>query len=301
MFLIVLGLIVFTVGFIAGRSDSAISGFKSLLKIAGLGLIIIGIFTSMFRQIEAGHVGVPVMFGQVQQGVLYEGMNFVNPLVDVKEMSTQTQNYTMSGVNDEGSKIGDDAIRVQSADGLEVVVDLTVLYRVESRKAPQIYRTIGVDFQEKVVRPYARARVRESAVYYSAIELYSVKRKEFENNIREAINADFTKRGLILEQLLVRNITLPTSVKESIERKITAVQDAQRMEYVLDKGRREAELKRVEAQGIADAQKIMSEGLSDRVLQYEQIKVQRELANSPNAKIILLGNGKSSPPFIIGQ
>ena len=113
------------------------------------------------------------------------------------------------------------------------------------------------------------------------------------------VEADFAKKGFILEQLLVRNITLPASVKESIERKINAEQDAQRMEYVLAKGRQEAELKRVEAQGQADAQKIMSEGLSEKVLQYEMIKVQKELANSPNSKLIILGGGKSSPPVIL--
>ncbi len=91
MFWIIVGLIVFTVGLVAGRSESAISGFKSIIKIAGLGIILIGIFTSMFRQIDAGHAGVQVMFGQVKPGVLYEGMNFTNPLVDVKEVSTQTQ------------------------------------------------------------------------------------------------------------------------------------------------------------------------------------------------------------------
>jgi regulator of protease activity HflC (stomatin/prohibitin superfamily) len=99
----------------------------------------------------------------------------------------------------------------------------------------------------------------------------------------------------------VRNITLPQSVKESIERKITAVQEAQRMEYVLQKERQEAERKRVEAQGIADAQRIINSGLSDKILQFELIKVQKELVNSPNSKIIILGGGKQSPPFIIGD
>lgn len=94
---------------------------------------------------------------------------------------------------------------------------------------------------------------------------------------------------------------MPNSVKESIERKITAVQEAQRMKFVLEKEEQEAERKRVEAQGVADAQKIVNLGLSDRVLQFEMIKVQKEIANSPNSKIIILGNSKNTPPFIIGN
>lgn len=108
-------------------------------------------------------------------------------------------------------------------------------------------------------------------------------------------------RGFELEQLLIRKINLPESVKQSIERKITADQEAQRMQYVLAKEKQEAERRRVEAQGIADAQKIINSGLSDKLLKFEYIKVQKELVNSPNAKIILLGDSKNSPPFIIGK
>jgi regulator of protease activity HflC (stomatin/prohibitin superfamily) len=237
------------------------------------------------------------MFGAMQSDVLYEGLHVVNPIVDVTRMDIRTQNYTMSGQHDEGQKVGDDAIRVLSADGLEVTIDLTILYKVNADKAPEIVRTIGLDYEERVVRPVTRTRIRESAVYYNAVDLYSVKREAFEQRIRESIDKDFAVRGLVLENMLVRNITLPPAVKESIERKITAEQDAQRMEFILDKGRQEAELKRVEAQGIADAQRILSLGLTDKVLQYEQIKVQKELANSPNAKIILMG-GKSMPVIL---
>ena len=143
-----------------------------------------------------------------------------------------------------------------------------------------------------------RSRIREAATIFDAVSLYSDKRKEFELYIRSAIDSDFSARGFSLEQLLLRKINLPTSVKESIERKITADQDAQRMKYVLEKEEQEAERKRVEAQGISDAQKIVNLNLSDKILQYEQIKVQKELVNSPNAKIIILGGGKSVPLFL---
>lgn len=299
MTLIVLGIIVFIVGIVSAKSDSILLKFKSLIKIGGLILIVIGIFTSCVKQINAGHVGVQVLFGQVQSNILNEGLNFVNPLMDVKDMTVQTQNYTMSGVLDEGNKSGDDAIRVLSKDGLEVVIDMTVLYRVVAAETPKLYREVGLSYEDKIIRPMARTGIRECAAYFDAISLISEKREEFETKIRIKIEDEFKKRGIVLEQLLVRNIGLPKSVKESIERKITAVQESQRMKFVLEKETQEAERKRVEAQGVADAQKIVNNGLSDKVLQFEMIKVQKELVNSPNSKIILL-NGKGNVPFILG-
>ncbi len=300
MFLLILGIILIVLA-LAGSAIELIRKMRWLLILLGVGLMVLGSGTSTFRQIDAGHVGVQKIFGKVQDNVLYEGMNLVNPLVDVIEISTQTQNYTMSAITDEGQKAGDDAIRVLAADGLEVTIDLTVLYRVTAADAPKIIREIGVNFEDKVVRPMTRTRVRESSVAFSAVELYSTKREAFQTSIKQAIEKDFSTRGLVLEQLLVRNINLPQSVKESIERKITAIQESQRMEYVLDKGKQEAELKRVEARGVADAQQILSSALTDKVLQYEMIKAQRDLANSPNSKVIIMGGGKGASILLGGD
>ncbi|OGU16203.1 MAG: band 7 protein [Ignavibacteria bacterium GWB2_35_12] len=300
MTLIIVALIILAIGIWGTKEESPLRKYKSLVLIAGAVVFIIGLGTASIRQISPGHVGVQVLFGKVQSHVLYEGLSLVNPLIDVTEMSTQTQNYTMSGSFDEGAKQGDDAIRVLSNDGLEVVIDLTILYRVVATSAPKIYRSIGVDYQDKVIRPTARTGIRESASYFDATDLFAEKREAFEQKIRNQIEKAFKERGLVLEQMLVRNISLPASVKESIERKITAVQDAQRMKFVLEKEQQEAERKRVEARGVADAQKIVNEGLSDRVLQFETIKIQKELVTSPNAKIIILGNSKGTTPFIIG-
>ena len=122
-----------------------------------------------------------------------------------------------------------------------------------------------------------------------------MKRDEFQTRIFNGIEKDFKSRGLILEQLLVRNITLPQSVKVTIESKINAEQDAQKMQFVLQKEKQEAERKRVEAQGIADYQKIINTGLSEQQLQYEMIKANKEIALSPNTKIIVMGNSKGMP------
>jgi regulator of protease activity HflC (stomatin/prohibitin superfamily) len=225
-------------------------------------------------------------------------LNVKNPFADVILYNVQTQNYTMSGVHNEGDKEGDDAIRVLSADGLEVVIDLTVLFKVMPSEAPRIYRELGADYINTIVRPVSRTKIRDNAVYYDAVALYSTKRDEFQDRIFKTIAADFKKRGLILEQLLVRNINLPNSVKQTIESKINAEQEAQKMQFVLQKEKQEAERKRVEAQGIADYQKIISAELSDKQLQYEMIKAQKEIATSTNTKIIIMGNSKNTPLMI---
>lgn len=295
MALIIIGVIVFLIGrlLITRSIDSNIRRFASPVRIIGGILIVIGILTSCIVQIEAGEVGVKKLFGKVQNDVLPSGLHFINPLLDVEEMDIKTQNYTMSGVHDEGSKSGDDAIRALTADGLEVVIDLTVLYRVLPANAPNIVRESGLNYTDKIVRPLTRTKIRDNAVYYEAVSLYSSKRDEFQARIFKSIEVDFQKRGLVLEQLLVRNITLPAMVKTAIEQKITAEQDAQKMQFVLQKEKQEAERKRVEAQGIADYQRIINESLTDRQLQYEQIKAMKDLAASANAKMVIMGKGNT--------
>ena len=295
---IILGIILFFVGFtLKNNVANPLSKFSNPLRIVGFALIGLGLFSSMFKQINAGKVGVKSLYGSVQSGVLESGLHLINPLLDVTDFDIQTQNYTMSAIHDEGEKSGDDAIRVLSNDGLEVVIDLTVLYRILPADAPKIYKQIGENYTDKIVRPITRTRIRDNAVYYDAVALYSTKRNEFQQRIFKSIEDDFKKRGLVLEQLLIRNINLPASVKTTIESKINAEQEAQKMTFVLQKEKQEAERKRVEAQGIADYQKIISTGLSDKQLQYEQIKAQKEIATSPNAKVIFM-NGKNSPVIL---
>jgi regulator of protease activity HflC (stomatin/prohibitin superfamily) len=297
MILLILGLIVFFVGLGLRRSDDKTKHFGNPVRVVGLILILLGISTACVVQIEAGQVGVQKLFGKVQKDVLNSGLHFINPLVDVVKLDVKTQNYTMSGIQDEGHKTGDDAIRVLTADGLEVTIDLSVLYRVTPNDAPKLLSETGDNYEDKIVRPITRTRIRDNAVYYEAVSLYSTKRDEFQQRIFKTIEADFSKRGLMLENLLVRNITLPQSVKATIEQKINAEQDAQKMQFVLQKEKQEAERKRVEAQGIADYQRIISESLTDRQLQYESIKVQLEIAKSANTKVIIMGKG--SNPVIL--
>lgn len=299
MFFIIVGLIVMIIGFLLSKQNTPGAKFGNIVRIAGLLIIVAAAFSSMFKVIGTGEVGVKTLFGKVDDDVLYSGMNFVNPLVEVTTFDAKTQNYTMSAVHDEGSKPGDDAIRILSADGLEVTIDLSVLFRVKPTEAPRVLKDIGILYLDNIVRPISRTAIRDNAVYYEAVALYSTKRQEFQEKIFKTISESFAKRGLVLEQLLIRNITLPESVKKTIESKINAEQDAQKMTFVLQKERQEAERKRVEAQGIADYQKILSTGLSDKQLQYESIQAQKAIALSPNTKVIMMGSSKSNP-IILG-
>jgi regulator of protease activity HflC (stomatin/prohibitin superfamily) len=298
MAIVLIGIIVFTLSFFLVKIHVEAGPYKSLVRIAGILIIIGGFLTVSLVQVEPGEVGVQKLFGRVYSSTLPSGLNLVNPLVEVVMFDVKTQNYTMSGVEDEGHKVGDDAIRVLSADGLEVIIDLTVLFRVNAMEAPNILKNIGEDYVNTIVRPICRTKIRDNAVYYEAVALYSSRRDEFQAKIFSTIEKDFNDRGLMLEQLLVRNITLPPSVKASIESKINAEQDAQKMTFVLQKEKQEAERKRVEAQGIADYQKILSTGLSDKQLQYEMIKA---IATSPNAKLIIMDTKKSAPIIIDGK
>ena len=297
MVLIILGCIIFIAVNAVIKSNPATAKFAGAGRILALLFVLIGISSSCIKQIDAGEIGVKILFGSIQNDVMGSGLHFINPLLDVKKLDVKTQNYTMSGVIDEGNKTGDDAIRVLTSDGLEVTIDLTVLYRVVGADAPRLLRETGEDYRDKIVRPITRTKIRDNAVYYQAVDLFGSKRDEFQQRIYKSIEDDFRKRGLMLEQLLVRNITLPNSVKASIESKINSEQDAKKMEFVLLKEKQEAERKRVEAQGIADYQKIINTGLTDQQLQYEQIKAMKELALSANAKVIVMGKGNA--PFII--
>ena len=297
MFLIIIGLITLIVVGAVAKNNPAVAKFVGVGRLVGLLFVVVGIMTASVKQIDAGEIGVKKLFGSIQNDVLPSGLHFVNPLLEINRIDVKTQNYTMSGVNDEGTKAGDDAIRVLTSDGLEVTIDLTVLYRVVATEAPKLLRETGEDYRDKIVRPITRTKIRDNSVYYQAVDLFGNKRDEFQQRIYKSIEEDFKKRGLMLEQLLVRNITLPNSVKASIESKINAEQDAKKMEFVLLKEKQEAERKRVEAQGIADYQRIINTGLTDQQLQYEQIKAMKELALSQNAKVIVMGKGNT--PLII--
>ena len=270
-----------------------------ILRIVAFVILAVGLLSSCVIQIAPGQIGVQTIFGKVMDQVLPSGLHVINPFVVVKRFDVRTENYTMSGVADEGNQSGDDAIRVLTSDGLELTMDVSVLYRVISNRAPDILRNIGEDYRNVIVRPITRTKIRDNATYYTAIDLYSNKREEFQKKIFDGIESDFKPRGLELQQLLVRNITLPESIKQAIEEKIQAEQAAQKMQFVLQREQQEAERKRVEAQGISDYQRIVSATLTNNQLQYEMIKAYKELALSNNGKVLIMGDMKGGVPIIL--
>src|ERR1700744_1265181 len=287
MLIAILGVIVLIVGMVLKRSPEPGNHFGGIVTTVGIVIVGLGLILSSFKIIEAGDVGVQTILGKVQENVLESGPHFVNPIVEITTFDVKTQNYTMSAQSKEGQVEGDDAIKVLSSDGLEVTIDLSVLYTINPAKAPFILQNIGEDYQDKIVRPITRTAIRDNAVAYQAVDLYSVKREEFQAKINKTITDNFAKNGLEVQQILVRNISLPASVRASIESKIQAEQEAQKMQFVFQKKRQEADRKRVEAQGIADYQKIISTGLTDKQLQYQSILAQKEIALSQNAKVII--------------
>lgn len=277
----------------AGNNPGIIKIFGLVRTLSLIGIVVAVIF-SCVAQVGAGEVGVQVLFGSVQDGVLKSGLNLVNPMVDVESMDTRTQAYTMSSVQDEGSQSGDDAISTLSSDGLTLKLDLTVWYRLNEGDAPQVYRTIGTDYVEKIVRPAVRTAIRDVSVGYFATDIYSIKREDFVREVTKNLEAAFNGRGVILEKVLLRNVELPEKVRAAIDEKIASEQRAQQMVYVLQKEKQEAERKRVEAQGIADYNRIVSQSINDQVLQLKGIEATLELGKSNNSKMVIM-NGKNMP------
>jgi regulator of protease activity HflC (stomatin/prohibitin superfamily) len=274
------------------------------------GVAILLIVFSTVAIVPAGHVGVPVVFGQVQDRYLSEGLHFINPFAVVVLMTVRTETYTMSSVRDEGPVKGDDSITALSADGLMMPLDVTLAYRLVPTDAPWLYRSIGPDFVDKVIRPASRTAVREAIAGYTAQEAYSSKRQELAmtmdqlltTRLRELLSQheDFlNRRGFVIEQVMIRNVQLPARVKNAIEEKLEAEQQALRMRFILEKERQEAERKAIEAKGISDFQAIVSRGISDQLLAWKGIEATQQLAHSSNAKIVIIGNPKNGMPLII--
>jgi regulator of protease activity HflC (stomatin/prohibitin superfamily) len=275
----------------------------------GFVAVAIGLF-SFIAVVPAGHVGIPVVFGHVQDRALPEGLNIVNPFAVVEETTVRTDRYTMSSVRDEGPVKGDDSIVALSADGLMMPLDVTIAYRVVGSDAPWLFRHIGPDYLDKIVRPAARTAVREAIAGFTSQESYSTRREELAQSMHTLLTARIrdllaqtedsaNRRGFIIEQVMIRNVQLPPKVKNAIEEKLEAEQQALRMRFILEKERQEAERKRIEAQGISDFQKIVSSGISNQLLEWKGIEATEQLAHAPNSKIVIIGNPKNGMPLII--
>lgn len=251
-----------------------INSMNNIKKIStSVVVVILGLwlFFSSIVIVDAGETGVYSLFGKVKDSELKSGFHLVIPLARVTRMSTRTEEYTMSKMSTEGKKTGDDSITALTKEGLEVSLDITVFYHLDENQASDVYKNVGENFEEKIVRPEIRSTIREVTAQFDAKGMYSDKREEANGLILSQLKEKLDKRGIIVEDTLLRNVSLPANLAQSIQEKLQAEQEAQKYEFILQKEMKEKERKIIEAEGQRDAQKIISEGLSTNYLYYVYI------------------------------
>jgi len=239
-------------------------GSKFLRVLAVVFLVIL--FFASVVSVPTGHVGVLTLFGRVTGETLGEGIHLINPLKSVQRLSIQTQSVKESA-------------SVPSNEGLILALDTSLLFHLDRSKAAEVYQRVGANYAEKIVEPTLRAAIRAAT---------------------SAHTAQLAPRGVVIENVLLRDVQLPAMLKTSIEAKQQAEQDALRMNFILQKEKQEAERKRIEAQGIADFQKIVAQGISTQLLEWKGIEATEKLATSSNSKVVVVGNTKNGLPLILG-
>lgn len=241
-----------------------------------------------FTVIPAGHVGVVDFFGNVSDHTLLPGVNLVNPLANVIKFDARTQELK-------------EEMTVPSKEGLSVQLEMSLLHSLSFENANKIYKSVGEDYVDKILVPQFRSVVRGVTSRYEARSLYTAEREKLAKQMEEELTALVGPRGITIESAPLRKITLPPGLTASIEEKLKAEQESQRMQFVLEKERLEAERKKIEAQGISDFQKIVSQGISEQLLKWKGIEATEKLANSPNSKVVVIGSGKEGLPIILGS
>lgn len=304
--LIIIVMFIFRSAYKVKPEDMRIEDKLKVRTFVTLGASVLGgimILASLLRIVPAGSVGVQVLFGKVLvKSTLSEGLNIVNPFITLEIMTVRTQAYTMSIAAEEGQRYGDDAILSLTKDGLEIAMDLTVWYHLDASEAAIVFQKIGKDYVAKILRPAARTAIRNTTVKYNAVEIYSEKREEVQTEINKQLEKDLEERGIVLEKVLLRNIQLPVKVKNAIEAKLEAEQDAQKMEFVLLKEIKEADRKKIEAGGIASAQRIIAVSLIGErgraYLSWKYLENLKNLYQSPNNTIVIAPYDKSFIPLL---
>lgn len=257
------------------------------IRTAALIVVAILLLLSFFRIVPPGHVGVPVVLGRVQRQ-LPSGLGVVVPIATVALMDVRTNAYTMSSTRDEGQQRGDDAIDALASDGLTVALDVTVWFRLSSTAASWVYQNIGPDYVDKIVRPSIRTALRDAASRFTASELYSAGgRTAYTAVVDSLLDVAFEGKGIIRERVLLRRVKLPDVVMQAIEAKLAEDQNAQKMEFTLAKERKEAERKRIEAQGIADANRVIAGSLTNSYLTWYYVEMLKKVAESQNNTFVI--------------
>ncbi|MFL6302618.1 MAG: prohibitin family protein [Candidatus Sulfotelmatobacter sp.] len=263
----------------------------TLLRLIGLGVaafvIVILLFASVTR-VGTGHVGVLTLFGRVTNETLGEGIHLINPMKTNNELSIQTQTLKESA-------------SVPSSEGLMMALDTSLIYHLSPDRAGEVFQKIGGDYETIVVEPTLRSAIREATASHTANALYTGEREMVAKQIFEQVNESLAKRGITVENVLLRDIQLPATLKASIEAKQQAEQEALAMNFRLQKETQEAQRKRIEAAGVRDFQQIVAQGITPSLLEWKGIEATETLAKSPNTKVVVVGNPKNGLPLILGQ
>ncbi len=265
----------------SGRAKEAILTTIGVVVFFALALL------QTFTVVPAGTVGVVDFLGMVSDNTLKSGVNIVNPMAKVIKFSVKTQEMK-------------EMMHVPSKEGLSVNLEISLLFKLTPDKANEIYKTVGPNYAEIILVPQFRSVVRGVTARYEAKALYTASREKLAHEIMFELDSLVNPRGITIETAALRQIELPSRLTASIEEKLQAEQESQRMAFVLKKEEQEAERKRIEAKGIADFQTIVSEGINEQLLKWKGIEATEKLANSPNAKIIVIGSGKDGLPIILG-
>jgi regulator of protease activity HflC (stomatin/prohibitin superfamily) len=261
---------------------------KQGTKLFAVLIIVISAALVLYKSIvvvPAGHVGVIDFFGTVSKKILRPGINLVNPFADVIKMSIKTKEVK-------------ETISVPTQEGLSINLEVSLLYHLDPDSADEVYKTVGPIYEEVLIYPQFRSVIRTVTSAYEAKALYTSVREKLSEGISNELKKQIGPRGIVIESTPLRNIQLPDKVAEAIEDKLRAEQESQRMQFILEKERLEADRKRIEAQGIADFQKIVAEGLNKDLLQWKGIEATEKLATSSNTKVVVVG-GKDGLPLIL--
>ena len=262
-----------------------LSGLRSRFFTIVAVVVVFILLMASTTSIPTGHVGVLTLFGRVTGDVLPEGIHLINPLKSVEKMKVQTQSVKESA-------------SVPSKEGLTLSLDTSLLFRLDRDKAADVLKKVGVDYAEKIIEPELRSAIRGATASHSSNDLYTNGRELIQQQIKDDLTAKLAPRGVIVEDVLLRDVQLPALLKASIEAKQQAEQDALRMSFILQKEKQEADRKSIEAKGIADFQKIVAQGISPQLLEWKGIEATEKLASSPNTKIVLIGNTKNGLPLV---
>lgn len=233
------------------------------------------VFLTSCTIIKQGEVGVKRSFGKIHEKPLMEGARVFNPFTTtIIKLPTRTINMEVR-------------LPLPSKEGLTVQSEVSILYRLVGNSAPSIIENLGRSYEQVVILPVFRSAVADISSQFFAKDMHTGQRSVIEKSIKDLMTSQLTERGFIVESVLLKSIILPVGLTRAIEEKLESEQEAQRMQFVLDKERQEATRRTIEAEGIRDAQKIISEGLSPLLLRFKTIEAFNKLSTSPNAKTII--------------